>query len=84
MLASVRLLGVWLAEETYCLKEEVVQLLPFLILYMRTLFHRGVTCRAQPKEVSRVALLCSNWGAVWPGDAIRYDVCVCCLFFVYV
>ncbi|XP_077337854.1 neurochondrin [Lithobates pipiens] len=72
VLASVRLLGVWLAEETYCLKEEVIQLLPFLILYMRTLFHRGVACRAQPKEVSQVALLCSNWGAVWPGDAIRF------------
>ncbi|CAI9590644.1 unnamed protein product [Staurois parvus] len=72
VLASVRLLGAWLAEETYCLKEEVIQLLPFLIHYMRTLFQRGATCRAQPKEVSQVALLCSNWGAVWPGDAIRF------------
>ncbi|KAM5181611.1 neurochondrin isoform 2-T4 [Mantella aurantiaca] len=72
VLASVRLLGAWLAEETYCLKQEVIQLLPFLIHYMRSLYNLGVTCRAQPKEVSQVALLCSNWGAVWPGDAIRF------------
>lgn len=77
MLASVRLLGAWLAEETYCLKQEVIQLLPFLIHYMKTLYNLGVTCRAQPKEVSQVALLCSNWGAVWPGDAIRYEINVC-------
>ncbi|XP_072276497.1 neurochondrin isoform X2 [Pyxicephalus adspersus] len=72
VLACVRLLGVWLAEETDCLKQEVIQLLPFLVHYMRTLFQLGAACRAQPKEVSEVALLCSNWGAVWPGDAIRF------------
>ncbi|KAM9320139.1 neurochondrin [Gastrophryne carolinensis] len=72
VLASVRLLGAWLAEETYCLRQEVIQLLPFLLYYMRTLYQRDVSCKKQPKEVSQVALLSSSWGAVWPGDAIRF------------
>ncbi|KAM4794803.1 neurochondrin [Rhinophrynus dorsalis] len=72
ILASVRLLGAWLAEETSCLKLEVIQLLPFLVHYMRTWFQRGVACKNLPKEVSRVALLSSSWGAIWPGDAIRF------------
>ncbi|XP_068125199.1 neurochondrin isoform X2 [Hyperolius riggenbachi] len=72
LLASVRMLGAWLAEETSCLRQEVIQLLPFLLHYMRTLYQRGVSCRNQPTEVSQVAVLSSSWGAVWPGDAIRF------------
>ncbi|XP_075051583.1 neurochondrin [Mixophyes fleayi] len=72
VLASVRLLGVWLAEETSCLKQEVIQLLPFLVHYMQTWHQRGVSCRSQPKEVSQMAILSSSWGAVWPGDAVRF------------
>ncbi|XP_056413178.1 neurochondrin [Hyla sarda] len=72
ILASVRLLGAWLAEETSCFRKEVIQLLPFLIHYMRTWFQRGVTYRNQLKEASQMALLSSSWGAVWPGDAIRF------------
>ncbi|XP_040280310.1 neurochondrin isoform X1 [Bufo bufo] len=72
VLASVRLLGAWLAEETSCFRPEVIQLLPFLVHYMRTWFQRGVTCRNQLKEASQMALLSSSWGAVWPGDAIRF------------
>uniref|UniRef100_A0A8C5LNT3 Neurochondrin n=1 Tax=Leptobrachium leishanense TaxID=445787 RepID=A0A8C5LNT3_9ANUR len=71
-LASVRILGAWLAEETSCLKKDVISLLPFLVHYMRTWFNRGVTCRNQPIEVSEVALLSSKWGSIWPGDAIRF------------
>ncbi|XP_075709477.1 neurochondrin [Rhinoderma darwinii] len=72
VLASVRLLGVWLAEETSCLRQEVIQLLPFLVHYMRTWYQRGVTYRNQMKEASQMTLLSSNWGAMWPGDAIRF------------
>ncbi|XP_053310653.1 neurochondrin [Spea bombifrons] len=71
-LASVRMLGAWLAEETSCLKKEVLNLLPFLLHYMRTCYQRGVACRSLPKEVSQVAMLSSKWGAVWPGDPIRF------------
>ncbi|XP_063310853.1 neurochondrin [Pelobates fuscus] len=71
-LASVRLIGAWLAEETSCLKKEVIDLLPFLVHYMRTWYQRGVACRGQSKEVSQMTLLSSKWGAVWPGDAIRF------------
>ncbi|KAM4044546.1 neurochondrin isoform 1-T3 [Anomaloglossus baeobatrachus] len=72
ILASVRLLGAWLAEETSCLKQEVIQLLPFLVHYMRTWFQRGVACRNQPEEASQMTLLSSSWGSLWPGDAIRF------------
>ncbi|KAM3933399.1 neurochondrin [Leptodactylus fuscus] len=71
-LASVRLLGAWLAEETSCLRQEVIQLLPFLVHYMQTWFQRGVTYRCQLREASQMALLSSSWGALWPGDAIRF------------
>ncbi|XP_071992952.1 neurochondrin isoform X2 [Engystomops pustulosus] len=72
LLASVRLLGVWLAEETSCLRQEVIQLLPFLVHYMQTWFQRGVAYRNQLKEASEMALLSSSWGGLWPGDAIRF------------
>ncbi|XP_053123171.1 neurochondrin [Hemicordylus capensis] len=36
--ASVRILGVWLAEETSSLKQEICDLLPFLMHYAKTLF----------------------------------------------
>ncbi|XP_069827742.1 neurochondrin [Dendropsophus ebraccatus] len=72
ILASVRLLGAWLAEETSCFRQEVIQLLPFLVHYMRTWFQRGVTYRNQLKEACQTALLSSSWGAVWPADAVRF------------
>ncbi|XP_066431096.1 neurochondrin isoform X2 [Eleutherodactylus coqui] len=72
VLASIRLLGAWLAEETSCLRQEVIQLLPFLVHYMRMWFQRAVFSRKQLKEASQMALLSSSWGAVWPGDAIRF------------
>ncbi|MEE6484253.1 hypothetical protein FKM82_013812 [Ascaphus truei] len=71
-LASVRLLGAWLAEETSFLRQETCQLLPFLMHYMQTWYQRGEDCRNLPREVSQVALLSSSWGAMWPGDAIRF------------
>ncbi|KAE8624202.1 hypothetical protein XENTR_v10005866 [Xenopus tropicalis] len=72
LLASIRLLGAWLAEETACLKLEVIKLLPYLVHYMRTCHQRSVICRNLPKEVSQVALLSCSWGTIWPGDAIRF------------
>ncbi|KAM4698883.1 neurochondrin [Discoglossus pictus] len=72
VLASVRLLGAWLAEETSCLKQEVIKLLPFLMHYMKTWYQRGMACRNLPKEESQGAILTSSWGGMWPGDAIRF------------
>lgn len=39
--ATFRSLCSWLAEETSCLKEEVTQLLPFLVGYARTHMRQG-------------------------------------------
>ncbi|NWR74591.1 NCDN protein, partial [Centropus unirufus] len=41
--ASVRILGAWMAEETSSLKEEICELLPFLVLYAKKLFKENST-----------------------------------------
>ncbi|XP_078537272.1 neurochondrin [Lissotriton helveticus] len=70
--ASVRILSAWLAEETSSLKQEICELLPFLIDYVKTLFHRERDCRDLPQQVAELALCSSSWGALWPGDALRF------------
>ncbi|XP_030074294.1 neurochondrin [Microcaecilia unicolor] len=70
--ASVRILSAWLAEETSALKEEVCELLPFLIQYSRTRFQLGAACRDLPRQVAELALCSSSWGSLWPGDALRF------------
>nr|XP_033810025.1 neurochondrin [Geotrypetes seraphini]XP_033810026.1 neurochondrin [Geotrypetes seraphini] len=70
--ASVRLLSAWLAEETSALKQEVCELLPFLIQYARTRFKLGAACRDLPRQVAKLALCSSTWGSLWPGDALRF------------
>ncbi|XP_069478697.1 neurochondrin [Ambystoma mexicanum] len=70
--ASVRILSVWLAEETSSLKQEICDLLPFLVHYVKTLFQRERACRDLPQQVAELALCSSSWGALWPGDALRF------------
>ncbi|NWJ03099.1 NCDN protein, partial [Crypturellus undulatus] len=64
--ASVRILGAWMAEETSSLKQEICELLPFLVHYARKLFEEGDTAAslAQPDE--------SSEGARSPQDALRF------------
>ncbi|KFO73583.1 Neurochondrin, partial [Cuculus canorus] len=61
--ASVRILGAWMAEETSSLKQEICELLPFLVHYTKKLFKEGSTA-PQPELVS-------TEGSVLPQDALR-------------
>ncbi|NXH92494.1 NCDN protein, partial [Edolisoma coerulescens] len=66
--ASVRVLGAWMAEETSSLKQEICELLPFLVDYARKLFKEGspaVSCLPQ-------AELVSTEGSALPQDALRF------------
>ncbi|NWH57399.1 NCDN protein, partial [Geococcyx californianus] len=62
--ASVRVLGAWMAEETSSLKQEICDLLPFLVHYAKKLFKEGSTA-PQPELVS-------TEGSGLPQDALRF------------
>nr|XP_005298446.1 neurochondrin [Chrysemys picta bellii] len=70
--ASVRILGAWLAEETSSLKQEICDLLPFLIQYAKTLFQEGDKARSPSQHAAELAGLGSPQGSVWPRDALRF------------
>ncbi|NXN34512.1 NCDN protein, partial [Nycticryphes semicollaris] len=65
--ASVRVLGAWMAEETSSLKQEICELLPFLVCYAKKLFKEGspTVSLPQPEEVS-------TEGSGLPQDALRF------------
>ncbi|NXX75699.1 NCDN protein, partial [Urocolius indicus] len=65
--ASVRILGAWMAEETSCLKQEICELLPFLLHYAKKLFKEGSSAVSapQPEPVS-------SQGSALPQDALRF------------
>ncbi|NWV83861.1 NCDN protein, partial [Dasyornis broadbenti] len=63
--ASVRILGAWMAEETSSLKQEICELLPFLVDYARKLFKEGNPALSQ-------AELVSTEGSASPQDALRF------------
>ncbi|NWT08669.1 NCDN protein, partial [Vireo altiloquus] len=65
--ASVRVLGAWMAEETSSLKQEICELLPFLIDYARKLFKEGSSAEGLPQ-----AELVSTEGSALPQDALRF------------
>ncbi|XP_010134787.1 PREDICTED: neurochondrin, partial [Buceros rhinoceros silvestris] len=65
--ASVRVLGAWMAEETSSLKQEICQLLPFLVHYAKKLFKEGSTAAILPQ-----AELGSTVGSGLPQDALRF------------
>ncbi|NWH71130.1 NCDN protein, partial [Piaya cayana] len=61
--ASVRILGAWMAEETSSLKQEICELLPFLVRYSKKLFKEG-SAGPQPE-------LLSSESSALPQDALR-------------
>ncbi|NWZ71913.1 NCDN protein, partial [Acrocephalus arundinaceus] len=65
--ASVRVLGAWMAEETSSLKQEICELLPFLVDYARKLFKEGSPAVSCPQ-----AELVSTEGSALPQDALRF------------
>ncbi|XP_058675922.1 neurochondrin [Ammospiza caudacuta] len=65
--ASVRVLGAWMAEETSSLKQEICELLPFLVDYARMLFKEGSPAESPPQ-----AELVSTEGSALPQDALRF------------
>ncbi|NWI36595.1 NCDN protein, partial [Picathartes gymnocephalus] len=65
--ASVRVLGAWMAEETSSLKQEICELLPFLVDYARKLFKEGSPAVSLPQ-----AELTSTEGSALPQDALRF------------
>ncbi|XP_027299502.3 neurochondrin [Anas platyrhynchos] len=69
--ASVRILGAWLAEETSALKQEICELLPFLVRYAKKLFNSG-TAEGHPQADGVQAGLASTEGSVLPQDALRF------------
>ncbi|NWS16253.1 NCDN protein, partial [Pachyramphus minor] len=65
--ASVRVLGAWMAEETSSLKQEICELLPFLVHYAKKLFKEGSPAVSLPQ-----AELGSTEGPALPQDALRF------------
>ncbi|NXM12907.1 NCDN protein, partial [Ploceus nigricollis] len=65
--ASVRVLGAWMAEETSSLKQEICDLLPFLVDYARKLFKEGSPAVSLPQ-----AELVSTEDSALPQDALRF------------
>ncbi|KAK1156770.1 neurochondrin [Acipenser oxyrinchus oxyrinchus] len=70
--ASVRLLCAWLAEETSSLKQEVCDLLPFLIGYGRALFEGEERDCGLTNQMEDLSVTDSGEGGDWPGDALRF------------
>ncbi|NXA03728.1 NCDN protein, partial [Sapayoa aenigma] len=65
--ASVRVLGAWMAEETSSLKQEICELLPFLVCYARRLFKEGSPAVSLPQSE-----LSSTEGSALHQDALRF------------
>ncbi|NXS44991.1 NCDN protein, partial [Balaeniceps rex] len=65
--ASVRILGAWMAEETSSLKQEICELLPFLVHYAKKLFKEGSPAASLPQPE-----LVSTEGSGLPQDALRF------------
>ncbi|NXH68368.1 NCDN protein, partial [Hydrobates tethys] len=65
--ASVRILGAWMAEETSSLKQEICELLPFLVHYAKKLFKEGNPAASLPQPE-----LVSTEGSSLPQDALRF------------
>ncbi|KFQ75071.1 Neurochondrin, partial [Phoenicopterus ruber ruber] len=65
--ASVRILGAWMAEETSSLKQEICELLPFLVHYAKKLFKEGSPAASLPQGEQA-----STKGSGLPQDALRF------------
>ncbi|NXL41735.1 NCDN protein, partial [Podilymbus podiceps] len=65
--ASVRILGAWMAEETSSLKQEICELLPFLVHYAKKLFKEGSPAASLPRPEQ-----VSSKDSDLPQDALRF------------
>ncbi|NWW42550.1 NCDN protein, partial [Pedionomus torquatus] len=65
--ASVRILGAWMAEETSSLKQEICELLPFLVCYTKKLFKEGRPAVSLPQPE-----LVNTESSGVPQDALRF------------
>ncbi|NXG69223.1 NCDN protein, partial [Baryphthengus martii] len=65
--ASVRVLGAWMAEETSSLKQEICELLPFLVHYAKKLFKESSPAVSLPQPE-----VISTEGSGFPQDALRF------------
>ncbi|NXC43151.1 NCDN protein, partial [Penelope pileata] len=70
--ASVRILGAWMAEETSSLKQEICELLPFLVDYAKKLFKEGGTAESLPQTDGVQSGLVSSDSSILPQDALRF------------
>lgn len=60
-----------MAEETSALKQEICELLPFLVHYAKKLFKESGTAEGLPQTDGVQAGLASTEGSVLPQDALR-------------
>ncbi|KAK2886877.1 hypothetical protein Q8A67_015105 [Cirrhinus molitorella] len=73
LFATFRSLCVWLAEETSCLKEDVIDLLPFLIGYAKAHFKGAGKGKGLADWMSKMSINNSSQDKTWSReDALRY------------
>ncbi|XP_077096472.1 neurochondrin [Siphateles boraxobius] len=73
LFATVRSLCAWLAEETACLKDDVIELLPFLIGYAKNHFKGGGGGKGLSDWMSKMSISNRSHDATWSRDAaLRY------------
>ncbi|XP_061111328.1 neurochondrin isoform X1 [Conger conger] len=73
LFVTFRSLCAWLAEETSCLKEEVIALLPFLINYAKGHLEGEGPDKGLSDWMSEMSVTDTTEGGAWSGeDAIRY------------
>ncbi|XP_048469047.1 neurochondrin isoform X2 [Rhincodon typus] len=70
--ASVRILGAWMAEETYALRQEICDVLPFLICYAQKMFECPRKSDDLNNQVKGLSLADSPEVTMWPKDALRF------------
>ncbi|RXN26298.1 neurochondrin [Labeo rohita] len=73
LFATFRSLCAWLAEETSCLKEDVIDLLPFLIGYAKSHFKGGGKGKGLADWMSKMSISNSSEDGTWSREAaLRY------------
>ncbi|XP_041068045.1 neurochondrin isoform X1 [Carcharodon carcharias] len=72
LFASVRILGAWMAEETYALRQEICDVLPFLIRYAQVLFECPIKSDDLDNQVKGLSLADSSEATIWSKDALRF------------
>ncbi|XP_060703485.1 neurochondrin [Hemiscyllium ocellatum] len=72
LFASVRILGAWMAEETYALRQEICDVLPFLICYAQKLFECPIKSNDLNNQVKGLSLADRPEVTKWSKDALRF------------